>query len=136
MVDSTPQIMQLSEEEQTWLVERRAAALEAGLLPEPEDLAEAFDDSRDQYLDTPANERGDATHLVSIYAVAFGEHLAREFDLQWCIIERDGADNLGLYSEQKDLVLMPMATVAKRWNDAARRPMLDLIEQTRESLAA
>lgn len=135
MADPTPQIMQLSEEEQAWLLERRTAALESGLLISDEQLAESFDNSRDQYLEAPADVRGDATHLVNIYAVAFGEYLSKEFDLQWCIIENEGSADLGLYSPNKEMVLMPIATVTKRWNDAARRPMIDLIQQTRASLA-
>lgn len=135
MADSTPKIMQLNDEELGWLNQRLEAALESGLMMSADDLADSFDESRERYLQLPEHERGDATHLVNVYAVAFGEYLSKEFDMQWCIIERDGHGTLGLYSEAKDVVLFPIATVAKRWDDDARRPMIDLIQQTRASLA-
>lgn len=130
-----PKVMALSEDEAQWLAVRLQAAGESGLLASGEALAEAFDASRDGYFAAPAHERGDASLLVGLYAVAFGELISLEFDLQWCIVERGDAAGIALYGERSGLLLYPLATVQRRWEDPAVRSLLDLIEQTRDSLA-
>lgn len=130
-----PKVMALSAEEAEWVSMRLQAAGESGLLVSPEALADAFDASRDDYFAVPAHERGDASMLVSIYSVAFGELISLEFDLQWCVVERGDSAEIALYGDTRGLVLYPLATVRRRWQDPARRPMLDLIEQTRSSVA-
>lgn len=129
-----PRMMALSDEEQQWLEARLTLADEAGLLGSVEALAESFDTSRDDYLAQPEHARDDAAKLVNTYSVAFGQHLSEEFDLQWCIVERDEVAEMGLYGEVGNIVLYPMKTVERRWDDPALRPFIDLVEQTRISV--
>jgi hypothetical protein len=131
---SSPTVMALSEDEAQWLTARLFTADESGLLASADALAESFDASRDDWHALPAHERGDAAMLVNIYSVAFGEQISREFDLQWCVVERGDDAEIGLYGEAAELMFYPLATVKRRWEDPAMRPMLDLIEQTRASL--
>lgn len=131
---SSPKVMALSEDEAQWLATRLFTAQESGLLSSTQALAESFDASRDDWHALPAHERGDASMLVNIYSVAFGEQICREFDLQWCVVERGADAEIGLYGEAQELMLYPLATVRRRWEDPAMRPMMDLVEQTRASL--
>lgn len=129
-----PRVMALSEEEAAWLSTRLQAAADSGLLSAAETLAADFDARRDEYFARPAHARGDARPLSDLYAVAFGEMLAREYDLQWCVVERGADAEIALHSAAAGLLLYPLGTVRRRWADPAVRPFLDLIEQTRHSL--
>lgn len=131
---SSPKVMALSEDEAQWLTTRLFTAQDSGLLSSAQALAESFDVSRDDWRALPAHERGDASMLLTIYSVAFGERICREFDLQWCVVERGADAEIALYDEDQELLLYPLATVRRRWEDPAMRPMMDLIEQTRDSL--
>lgn len=131
---SSPKVMALSEDEAQWLTTRLFTAQDSGLLSSAQALAESFDASRDDWRALPAHERGDASMLLTIYSVAFGERICREFDLQWCVVERGADAEIALYDEDQELLLYPLATVRRRWEDPAMRPMMDLIEQTRDSL--
>ena len=126
--------MALSEDEAQWLTTRLFTAQDSGLLSSAQALAESFDASRDDWRALPAHERGDSSMLLTIYSVAFGERICREFDLQWCVVERGADAEIALYDEDQELLLYPLATVRRRWEDPAMRPMMDLIEQTRDSL--
>lgn len=132
---SSPKVMALSEDEAQWLTTRLFTAQDSGLLSSAQALAESFDASRDDWRALPAHERGDSSMLLTIYSVAFGERICREFDLQWCVVERGADAEIALYDEDQELLLYPLATVRRRWEDPAMRPMMDLIEQTRDSLA-
>ncbi|MDO5455134.1 MAG: DUF3806 domain-containing protein [Corynebacterium sp.] len=131
---SSPKVMALSEDEAQWLTTRLFTAQDSGLLSSAQALAESFDASRDDWRALPAHERGDSSMLLTIYSVAFGERICREFDLQWCVVERGADAEIALYDEDQELLLYPLATVRRRWEDPAMRPMMDLIEQTRDSL--
>lgn len=131
---SSPKVMALSEDEAQWLTTRLFTAQDSGLLSSGQALAESFDASRDDWRALPAHERGDSSMLLTIYSVAFGERICREFDLQWCVVERGADAEIALYDEDQELLLYPLATVRRRWEDPAMRPMMDLIEQTRDSL--
>ena len=93
---SSPKVMALSEDEAQWLATRLFTAQESGLLSSTQALAESFDASRDDWHALPAHERGDASMLVNIHSVAFGEQICREFDLQWCVVERGDDAEIGL----------------------------------------
>ncbi|WP_394284247.1 DUF3806 domain-containing protein [Corynebacterium sp.] len=131
---SSPKVMALSEDEAQWLTTRLFTAQDSGLLSSAQALAESFDASRDDWRALPDHERGDSSMLLTIYSVAFGERICREFDLQWCVVERGADAEIALYDEDQELLLYPLATVRRRWEDPAMRPMMDLIEQTRDSL--
>ena len=135
-VADSPQISPLSDEEQEWLTQRLTSAQEAGLLADPQALADSFDASREEFLARPEHERGDAAKLVNIYSVAFGEHFSRAYGLQWCVLESGGTAEIGLVDATTGTVLIPLATVSRRWEDADQRPMADLITQTQASLAS
>ena len=131
---SSLKVMALSEDEAQWLTTRLFTAQDSGLLSSAQALAESFDASRDDWRALPDHERGDSSMLLTIYSVAFGERICREFDLQWCVVERGADAEIALYDEDQELLLYPLATVRRRWEDPAMRPMMDLIEQTRDSL--
>ncbi len=142
MSTDEPKIAPLSDDEQAWLTERLTAARQAGLLADPQALADSFDTSRDDFHTKSAHERGDASVLVNIYSVAFGEHFSRAYGLQWCIVSASfagsasstGQDEIGLLHPESGMVLLPLATVAARWQDPGMRPMADLIAQTQQAL--
>ena len=134
MSSDAPQITPLTDDEQSWLTERLATAQEAGLLADPQLLADSFDTSRDDFRARPEHERGDASMLVNIYSVAFGEHFSRVYGLQWCIVTTGEGAEIGLFDPASESVLLPLATVAGCWADPGMRPMADLIAQTQASL--
>lgn len=131
-----PRILALTDDEQAWLRERLTAAEEAGILDEPEALVDSFDTSRDEWRALAVEQRGSAAMLINIYGVAFGQLLSEEFGLEWCAVEREGTDDLGLYGATGHIVFFPLQTVAQRWEDPAQRSLFDLLGQARESLQA
>ncbi|AGF71322.1 DUF3806 domain-containing protein [Corynebacterium halotolerans] len=131
-----PRILALADDEREWLAARLTAAAKAGLLADQEALIDSFDGSRDDWHARPLGERGSAAMLVNIYGAAFGQLLSEEFDLEWCVVEREGTDQIGLYGAAGRLVFFPLQTVAQRWEDPAQRSLADLLAQARESLRA
>lgn len=131
-----PRILTLGAEDRAWLRARVAAAVHAGLLTDAEALITDFDARREEWAARHQHERGDPHALTDIYAVAFGQHLAWEFSLEWCIIEHPAGESLGLYGEEAEIVLLPLETLTRRWHDPAQRSLGDLFAQTRQNLRA
>lgn len=136
MSSQAPQIkpLTLSDDQQSWLTERLSIAGESGLLSDPQMLADSFDTSRRDYHARPADDRGDASMLVNVYSVAFGEHFSRAYGLQWCLVPSEGRDEIGLFDRSTGSVLLPLATVSGRWEDPRKLPMAELIAQTQAAL--
>ncbi|QGU08577.1 hypothetical protein COCCU_13390 [Corynebacterium occultum] len=129
-----PQLVELSSVEEEWLGGLLATAESRGLLKGIDTLGEAFEAEREDWAAQPAHRRPEPGRIIRLYAVAFGQLLAMEHDLDWVGLKKSTAVEIVLWGGPGENTLLPISMVEKRWHDPAVRSLEDLYRQTAAGL--
>lgn len=100
-----------------WLGDAQAAGVDVDDL---QSIGKAYDDYVDEVLLTPAADRVDPTPKLTMIAMALGEYLQRNSDLQWRVVEDGQGADLALSSPDDLGVLYPIDPVAEAWSQRQR----------------
>lgn len=130
-----PELVELSPVEEEWLGGLLEAAEAKGLLAGIGALDGAFEAEREDWAAQPAHRRPEPGQLIRLYAVAFGQLLAMEHELDWVGLRKSTTVEIVLWGGPGENTLLPLSMVEKRWHDPAVRSLQDLYRQTVAGLA-
>lgn len=100
-----------------WLGDAQAAGVD---IDDLESIGRTYDDYVDEVLLIPADDRPDPTPRLTMIAMAMGEYLHRNSDLQWRVVEDGQGTDLALSSADDLGVLYPIDPVAQAWSQRQR----------------
>lgn len=129
-----PQIVELSSAEDEWLGNLLATADAKGYLANINALSEAFEAEREDWSAQSQHSRPEPGKIIHPYAVAFGQLLAMEHDLDWVGLRKNTTIEIVLWDPAAETTLLPISMVEKRWHDPGVRSLQDLYEQTAAGL--
>ncbi|MGD7002184.1 DUF3806 domain-containing protein [Corynebacterium halotolerans] len=131
-----PQVVALSSAEDAWLENLMATAEAKGYLDSIDTLSDAFEEAREEWSSQPQHSRPEPGKIIHLYAVAFGQQLAMDHDLDWAGLRKSDTIEIVLWDPEGEVTLLPISMVEKRWHDPAVRSLRDLYDQSVASLTA
>lgn len=131
-----PQVVELTSAEDEWLGNHLATGETKGYLDSIDRLSEAFEQAREEWSAQPRHSRPEPGKLIHPYAVAFGQLLAMDHDMDWAGLKKLDTIEIVLWSAETEVTLLPISMVEKRWHDADMRSLRDLYDQSVASLNA
>ncbi|MGP6175630.1 DUF3806 domain-containing protein [Corynebacterium sp. A21] len=129
-----PQLVELTSVEEEWLGALLATADARGLLEDIEALSDAFEAEREDWAGQLQHTRVEPGKIIHLYAAAFGQLLAMEHELDWVGLRKATTVEIVLSDGPKEITLLPISMVEKRWHDPAVRSLADLYAQTVQGL--
>lgn len=132
--DTGPQVVELTSAEDEWLGTLMGTAEAKGYLDDMGKLSQAFEEERDEWSAQPQHTRPEPGKIINLYAVAFGQQLSMDHDLDWAGLRKSDTVEIVLWDPRGKVTLMPISMVEKRWHDPDMRSLQDLYDQSVESL--
>lgn len=131
-----PQVVELTSAEDEWLGNHLATAETRGYLDSIDTLSDAFETAREEWSAQPRHSRPEPGKIIHTYAVAFGQHLAMDQDMDWAGLKKLDTIEIVLWAAESEVTLLPISMVEKRWHDSDMRSLRDLYDQSVASLTA